>query len=293
MPLNDQPIFVSMVVATLGRSAELEVLMASLAALARRDFEVIVVDQNADDRLVPILERWKDAFPIRHLRPKIKGLSRARNLGAAEATGEWLLFPDDDCWYARDFLDRFAALVSARPADFYCGRAVNAKGETIMVRFAAAPQAVGRDNVWHTLIEWVFFVRREAFFRTRGFDESLGVGANTPWGAYEGPDLVLNLLSARASGVYEPSLTGFHPDERQRPPTPEANRKMRVYGAGLGYVMRKHGYGFTTFLPHLLRPIAGMVIYTLTGRPGLAGRSRQILAGRWSGWRSTPETTLS
>lgn len=286
MPQNDQPIFVSMIVATLGRSDEFEILMTSLGALRRNDFEVIVVDQNADDRLVPIVARWQQTLRINHLRPKIKGLSRARNLGAAQARGEWLLFPDDDCWYAPDFLDRFADLVKTRPADFYCGRAVNAEGETIMVRFPTEPQVVRRDNVWTTLIEWVFFVRRSTFQRSRGFNEQLGVGAGTPWGAYEGPDFVLNLLSDGATGVFEPSLTGHHPDERAAPPSPEAIRKMRLYGAGHGYVMRSHSYGLAAFLPHLIRPIGGMIIYTLTGRPGLARRSRQLLAGRWFGWQS-------
>lgn len=286
MSPNTPAIFVSMVVATLGRSTEFDGLLASLAALTRRDFEVIVVDQNPDDRLVPIVARWQHALTIRHLRPKIRGLSRARNLGAAEARGDWILFPDDDCWYAPDFLDRFAALVESRPADFYCGRAVNAEGETIMVRFSTEPETVRRENVWSTLIEWVFFVRRETFARSGGFDERLGVGAGTPWGAYEGPDLVLNLIKAGATGVYEPSLTGHHPDERAAPPSAEGARKMRAYGAGLGYVMRRHGYGFRTFAPHLLRPLAGIVVYTLTGRPGLADRSRQLLIGRWTGWRS-------
>lgn len=286
MSTNDRPIFVSMVVATLGRFAELDILMASLAAFRRRDFEIIVVDQNPDERLVDLLARWQGDLDIKHLRPKIKGLSRARNLGAADAKGEWLLFPDDDCWYAPDFLDRFEALVTRHPADFYCGRSVNAAGETIMVRFPEEAQAVRRENVWTTLIEWVFFVRRSTFEKSQGFDERLGVGAGTPWGACEGPDFVLNLLSSNATGFFEPSLTGHHPDERAAAPSPESIRKMQAYGAGLGYVMKKHRYAFTTFLPHLVRPILGTVVYTLTGKPMMAKRSRAMLAGRWFGWRS-------
>lgn len=285
---DDPVIFVSMVVATLGRTGELEFLLASLAAFGRHDFEVIVVDQNPDDRLAPIVARWRERMRIRHLRPKSKGVCRARNLGAAEARGQWLLFPDDDCWYPPDFLARFSALTAARPADFYCGRAVNAEGETIMGRFSDVPQAIRRENVWTTLIEWMLFVRRDTFARSGGFDERLGPGAGTPWGAYEVQDLVLGLLARGATGAYEPTLTGHHPDERAVAPSPDAARKMRFYGAGLGYVMRKHGYGFGRYLPHLLRPLAGIAVYGLTGRPRLADRSRQILIGRWTGWRTAP-----
>ena len=291
----DDPVFlISMVVATLGRSNELELLFASLAAFGRRDFEIILVDQNPDERLAPIVARWRDRLNIQHLRTDRAGVCRARNLGASKARGAWLLFPDDDCWYPPDLLKRFEAVSQAAPADFYCGRAVNAEGETIMGRFEPAPRTIGRENVWTTLIEWMLFVRRDAFDRSGGFDARIGPGSGTPWGAYEVQDLALNLLSTGARGHYDPALTGHHPDDREQAATPDGARKMRFYGAGLGYVMRKHGYRFVDYLPHLLRPLAGIAVYTLTGKPRLALRSRQILAGRWSGWRTAPvKTTIS
>lgn len=288
----DDPVFLlSMVVATLGRSSELELLFSSLAAFGRRDFEVILVDQNKDERLAPIVAAWGERLNIRHLRTDRPGVCRARNLGAAEARGTWLMFPDDDCWYPADLLKRFEAVSAAVPADFYCGRAVNTEGETIMGRFSTEPQSIARENVWTTLIEWMLFVRRDAFARAGGFDARIGPGSGTPWGAYEVQDLALNLISAGAKGRYDPDLTGHHPDDRLMAASPDGARKMRLYGAGLGYVMRKHGYRFFDYLPHLLRPIAGMGVYTLTGRPALARRSREILAGRWIGWRSAPTAT--
>jgi glycosyltransferase involved in cell wall biosynthesis len=283
---DDPVILVSMIVATLGRSNEVEYLLASLAALGRRDFEVIVVDQNRDDRLVGLLDGWRHSLRIVHLRTGLTGVCRARNLGASQASGQWLLFPDDDCWYPADLLARFDSLRQQQPADFYCGRAVNAAGETIMGRFSMTPVAILRDNVWTTLIEWMLFVRRDAFAKAGGFDEKIGPGSGTPWGAYEIQDLGLQLLKTGARGYYDPDLTGGHPDDRAAGPSAEGARKMRYYGAGLGYVMRKHGYRFIDYVPHLLRPLAGIVVYMLTGRRALAHRSRQILIGRWSGWRS-------
>lgn len=278
----------SMIVATLGRSRELEALLRSLAAQGRNDFEIIVVDQNADDRLVPVLAGFAGSMTIEHLRTDKKGVCRARNLGAARARGQWLIFPDDDCWYPPDFFARADALKKTHPADFYSGRATNAQGHTIMGDFAAAAMPIERATIWTTLIEWMLVVKKSAFDAAGGFDTAIGPGSGTPWGAYEIQDLALKLLSAGRKGWYDPAFIGHHPEDRSDQTTPAAVAKMRVYSTGLGYVMRKHGYRFSDYLPRLLRPLAGVVVYALSGKPGMARRSWNILAGRWVSWRTAP-----
>lgn len=49
--MSSPSIKISLVVATLGRTAELQKLFQSLNGQSRSDFEVILVDQNADNRL--------------------------------------------------------------------------------------------------------------------------------------------------------------------------------------------------------------------------------------------------
>ena len=292
MSRNGPEIETSMVVATLGRSHELSALLRSLAAGKRRDFEVIIVDQNADDRLVPVLAGFDGLMSILHLRTDRKGVCRARNLGAAQARGQWLMFPDDDCWYPQDFLARMDALRKDHPADFYSGRATNALGETIMGDFAMEAKPIEHATVWTTLIEWMLVVKRSDFAAAGGFDVAIGPGSGTQWGAYEIQDLVLRPLSAGRKGWYDPAFTGHHPQDRSDQTTPAAVARMRLYSTGLGYVMRKHGYGFGDYLPRLLRPLAGVVVYAFAGKPGMARRSWNIFAGRWVGWRTAP-TSIS
>ena|SRR5208337_53067 len=93
---------ISLVVATVDRVAELERLFVSLDAQSYRDFEVIVVDQNPDDRLLPVLQQHTD-LAILHLRSG-RGLSHARNVGLLAAQGDILAVPDDDCWYPEQLL---------------------------------------------------------------------------------------------------------------------------------------------------------------------------------------------
>ncbi len=59
----------SLIVCTVTRTAELEAFLGSLAAQKQPPaFEVIVVDQNPDDRLAPLLDRCRGRFPVRRLR---------------------------------------------------------------------------------------------------------------------------------------------------------------------------------------------------------------------------------
>lgn len=279
----------SLVVATLGRAGEMEPLLNSLVLQAGVDFEVIIVDQNKDDRLEPLIKAYGDRLDIKHLRTPLPGVCRARNLGAGQATGDWLMFPDDDCWYPQDFFSTLGRIMEGVAADFYCGRATDLEGRNIMGTFADAPARVTRANIWVTLIEWLVVIRRSSFAAAGGFDEGIGPGSGTIWGAYEIQDLILKCLARGAEGHYSPELIGHHPEDRNDQTTPENIAKMYRYSAGLGYVMRGHGFSMLAFLPRLLRPLAGMLVYRLSGRGGMARRSGQILRGRIDGWRSAPK----
>jgi glycosyltransferase involved in cell wall biosynthesis len=102
-----------LVVATLGRSEELEGLLASLDRQTHRAFRLVLVDQNRDNRVTEALARHP-ALEIVHLRSE-PGLSRARNAGLPHLTADVAGFPDDDCSYPDDLLERVAARFGARP----------------------------------------------------------------------------------------------------------------------------------------------------------------------------------
>ena len=229
----------SLIVCTVTRTAELEAFLGSLAAQKQPPaFEVIVVDQNPDDRLAPLLDRCRGRFPVRRLRSEI-GLSRARNVGLAAASGDIVAIPDDDCTYPPDLLHRLAAYFDANPGCDGVSTLVTDRDGSFSAGgyMAGSPLAIDRGNIWRTAVSPSIFVRRSAVGEVR-FDETLGVGSGTVYGSGEESDFLLQLLEHHRRLDYRPEfvvhLPCFH--------GPWRAERGRLYGNGMGRVLRKHRY---------------------------------------------------
>ena len=272
----------SLVVATKGRPSPFEDLFRSLDAQTFRDFEVIVIDQNADERVgTPETEGW--SFPIRHLRtPHEVGLSRARNSGTPLARGAVLLFPDDDCWYPPQFLNHALARMSELGADVLAGRAASEDGRDINGRFEQTVTRIDRATVWTTGIEWVVFFKRGVIDAVGGYDPEIGVGAATPWQACEGQDIMLRALAEGYACVFDPGVYGHHAELDVR--SQAMLRKGRAYARGFGYVLRRHGFSRLQVANWLLRPMVRGALAVLKGDLAEASYCRNVVVGRWEGW---------
>ncbi|MEE8631115.1 MULTISPECIES: glycosyltransferase family 2 protein [Methylobacterium] len=241
MPASS-PLF-SLLVCTKGRSVQLERLFDSLTRQTRRDFEVVLVDQNEPGTLEPLVARYRDDLAIDHVR-SAPGLSRARNVGLARCRGELIAFPDDDCWYPDTLVAEVAGLFAAHPqADAVTGRTLDAAGRESLGAFLPADRAVDRRNVWSAGNSNGLFVRREAARAVGGFDETLGVGAATPFRSGEETDFLLRLLGQGRGVVFRHRLIVHHDQ------VASAGRHARAadYARGFGRVLRLHRYG----LPYL------------------------------------------
>ena len=202
----------ALVLATVGRTVELNRLFDTLAAQSYRDFEVIVVDQNRDDRLLPILHRARYlGLVLRHLRHSPPNLALARNVGIAAADARWIGFPDDDCWYQPQTLARIA--LRSRRFDHPHGivtRWVEQDPAYPPAALSWERSARFRDLPVSSI---TLFFQRELLARIGGFDGRLGVGQ---WfGAGEETDIVLRALRAGARIVYEPGAQIHHRVESQ------------------------------------------------------------------------------
>jgi glycosyltransferase involved in cell wall biosynthesis len=259
-----EEIKLSLVVATLGRTAEVEKLFESLAGQDRSDFEVIIVDQNADNRLAPLAAKnWP--FQVKRIHtPSARGLSRARNAGWKVARGEYVIFPDDDCWYPPWLLSRGLQLIADAHADVLTGRAADEAGNDINGKYLSTPQRVTRANVWIAGIEWVMLFKKTVLLAVDGFDDDIGVGASTPWQACEGQDILLRVLDKGFVCCFDPSYFGHHVRFDEIPPK-AMHAKGRAYARGLGYVLRVHRFGYLAAANWISRPLVKLLLSVVKG----------------------------
>jgi len=99
------------IVSAFNRPTELKLCLLSLVLQTRIDWLAIVTD-NASDSLYQDLNeeavRWvgDDRITYMHTGRNCVSCYHSGEVGAIEATGNWLIFPSDDSYYCPEFLER-------------------------------------------------------------------------------------------------------------------------------------------------------------------------------------------
>ena len=274
----------SLIISTLGRKEELVNLFESLQRQDEKDFEVILVDQNDAGFLKEISSiRWN--FPLTHVRkPGQRGASRGRNSGVEYAIGDFLLFPDDDCWYPNWFLTRALDLFEKNRCDILVGRAAEpVTARPVNGRFCNRPVWVNRENVFKTQIEWVACFKRELFLHIGGFDEDVGTGSSTPWQSSEGPEITLRAIESGHRVYYSNEFYGYHKELEIKNPNAEMIKKGRAYARGYGYVMVKHNYRLYQKAMIVLKPLFSVIKSLIELNSRAAKYHANVILGRYEG----------
>jgi glycosyltransferase involved in cell wall biosynthesis len=228
----------SLIIATCGRTDELHRLFASITSYGLTDCECIVVDQNPDERLISVLDQWRDRLQLKHV-VSSPGLSHARNVGLLNARGEILAFPDDDCWYSPRLLSKVERFFEEN-AD-YAMLSVGVRDESGTLsgnRWVRGACNLGTANLFRTSVGFGLFVRRDRVPEFLRFDESLGVGSGTEFASGEDTDYVFRLLEKGLKGRFNREFTVYHArHDMLSGKTTEA--RAFSYGCGMGRVIRK------------------------------------------------------
>jgi glycosyltransferase involved in cell wall biosynthesis len=276
---QDLPTF-DLVVATVDRTEALDRFLDSLEGQRAATVRVLVVDQNADDRVAPVLAAHPRVAAER-IRAS-RGLARARNAALPHLRADVVAFPDDDCAYPAGLLERVGRQLAADPSlDGLVGREAAANG-TSPASWAADAVLLTRDNLWNRAISFTIFLRARTLASVGAFDERLGLGAGSgPWESGEEIDLLVRAVDGGARIRYDPSLMVVHDGT---PVEARGRRSLgRRDGASVGYLLRKHRYPPRIVARMLLRPLGGIAVSLARRDPARAAFHAETLRGRVEG----------
>jgi 1,2-diacylglycerol 3-alpha-glucosyltransferase len=172
---------VSVVIPAFNAGKSIGSCLSSVLAQTFRDIEVVVVDDGSTDGTDRAVGALADHRVRCHVVPH-RGVSSARNTGAALARGRYLVFLDSDDEVHPQWLSTLIELLSSEtvPIALCGGQSVDALGR---VRWQRRPTpALGREDLLHHILPGHFAVERAIFDEVGGYEESLAFGENTELG---------------------------------------------------------------------------------------------------------------
>lgn len=168
----------SIIIPTLNEEDYLPNLLSNLSAQSFKDFEVIVVDGNSEDKTIEVAKSFeKKLFSLRILNSPKRNVSFQRNMGAKTSKANWIIFMDADNRLPNYFLEGVSYRIHlTKPDIFTCwleiesrvkadeaiARALNIGVE--LIKIAKNPGAMGA----------MIGIDKKGFRKIGGFNEKIG-----------------------------------------------------------------------------------------------------------------------
>lgn len=254
---------VSLIMPTLNRFDDIYIFMDSLLEQTYKDFELIIVDQNDNNKVKEIADKYVDCLDIKYIKSNKKGLSYNRNIGIDAAQGKILAFPDDDCAYKPDTIEKAINFFEKNQEyKIYSCKTMDFNEVDTFKRMYNGTCDINSLNVMDTITSITFFVLFEDKEYLK-FDKRLGVGGE--FGAGEEVDYILELLSRGYKGRYFGDDIIYHPAKKHSK-SKEKYQKDFNYGRGFGalckkeIVYRKNKKFIKIMAYKIIRNIGGIVL---------------------------------
>jgi glycosyltransferase involved in cell wall biosynthesis len=205
MSINDDNRGVSLVVATLGIN-NIHPLLDSLEKQTCVKYECIVVDQSEDKVLQDIVSKYRN---IKYVGSSHKGNSYNRNIGIMHSTLNILAFPDDDCYFSPNVVERVLELFLKYPHIVGVSGSWrdNITGEVVLS--GSKNKYVNSFNVWTSVTNITIFLKSNIVKAVGGYNETFGLGSKIFEGGEE-TDFILKIIENGSKILYEPELLIYH-----------------------------------------------------------------------------------
>lgn len=234
---------ISSVMCTVGRPDSIARAVESVLANDYPDFELVVIDQSADDLTERACAPFVRDPRFRYVHSDKKGLSRSYNLGIASSNASIIAFTDDDCVARPDWLRSVAGVFADNPdVDMLYGQTLEPEGHlqsrgVIPSLEFAEPKLIGPGTRFQVIgMGANFALRRSLVDRIGGFDEALGGGG--PLRSSQDFDYQFRAYRAGATVRLSPEPKVDHYGLRTQ--GDQWSRTLEAYGVGDGAFYWKH-----------------------------------------------------
>lgn len=229
----------SIVIPTYNRPERLERCLQSIAQLdfPKNYFEVVVVDDGSLTDIETITKPFQSILSLQLIRQSNAGPASARNTGANQAKGDYLVFTDDDCQPYPDWLTALEEATTRYPNALIGGRTINALESNV---FSTASQLL-IDYLYQYYnqisVEATFFASNNFAMPRKIFQEIGGFNTNFPLAAGEDREFCDRWKRSGFPLHYAPSMRIKH-----------------AHDLSLFSFWRQHfNYGRGAFVFHLIR----------------------------------------
>jgi GT2 family glycosyltransferase len=263
---------ISIVVCSDGRREGVAALFDSFARLALPNSgaaEVILVDNSRTGVLRSAFDRLCGGLnlPSRYVAELRPGLAAAQNCGLTVARGEVIVFTDDDCLAAEDWLLRLSHHFQ-RDADLQVlgGRVELHDPADLSVtikRVQTREMLTVPNQLFGFLHGCNMAVRRDLFDQIGSFDTRFGPGST--FGSGSDTEFVYRAFKAGCRIAYEPDVLVFHNHGRRG--WWQARVLINGYQMANGAVLMKHAAAGDNQAKVLLRAVLGRPFAILARRP--------------------------
>ena len=288
----------SVIICTYNRKKYIYDVLKSIAenVFSHENYELLVIDNNSSDDTPQECKRFHADFPdvvYRYYIEPNQGLSHARNRGIAEATGDIIVFMDDDATAEPGYLEEMRAFFAQTPDAAAGGGRIYPRFESRRPRWMShfllpLTSSIDLGNKVKVFTRRQFpiganmAVRSSIFAKYGLFNPDLGRKGNSMDGAEE-KDFFYRLTAAKEKIYYVPGAIVHHyvPDRRL---TFDFFRRQAV-SIGKSERIRSKNISKTEYVKSIIREclkwgasLALFFFYFFTLRPAKAVR---LLVFRW------------
>lgn len=246
-----------LIVATIKRKDQLKDLFESLKNQTYKNFVVHVVDQNEDNLIDDIVSEYAEYFNINHHKVNFKGVSQSRSyaLNYLDNNFDVVSFPDDDCIYPENCLERVACIFSDNPKTHILS-GVNTPLQNYEIKVGDSRlSSLNKYNVWRNGPTYVFFYSTQAVKTVGGYDPQLGPSPTSPFMSGEDTDYSIRVINQFGNGLKDTALKISHPTFSVENDVDYC--KCVGYALGRMRVLEKHHYPYWFNLMNKLYPLKG------------------------------------